>query len=134
MARADMDGKQRQKDSNINNTWTITRHFDIVIAITNITTPVHVEALEQMHYRIRDCSHHIVSVFYQKNSIELLSTSRIQRFSSMSYAAARYRSVYNEKIKTITLLDKLIPWIEREGKKADSNSSSSSNYSSENDN
>ncbi|GES92568.1 hypothetical protein GLOIN_2v1770212 [Rhizophagus clarus] len=34
----------------------VTGHFDIVIAITNITTPVHVEALAQMLYRIRDCS------------------------------------------------------------------------------
>ncbi|RGB35012.1 hypothetical protein C1646_759824 [Rhizophagus diaphanus] len=45
-----MDGKQRQKDfSNIDVAW--------VIAITNITTPVHVEALVQMLYQIRDCSH-----------------------------------------------------------------------------
>ena len=48
----------------------VTGHFDIVIAITNIATPVHVEALVQMLYRIRDCSHRIVSVFYQKNSNE----------------------------------------------------------------
>ncbi|CAI2190494.1 12339_t:CDS:1 [Funneliformis geosporum] len=59
-----MDGKQRQKDfSNINDTWgkldciaytntveagisfEITDHFDIIIAITNIDTPVHVKAL-----------------------------------------------------------------------------------------
>ncbi|GBB94707.1 hypothetical protein RclHR1_02400003 [Rhizophagus clarus] len=49
----------------------VTGHFDIVIAITNITTPVHVEALAQMLYRIRDCSRRIVFVFYQKNSNEL---------------------------------------------------------------
>ncbi|CAG8716318.1 2802_t:CDS:1, partial [Scutellospora calospora] len=60
----DIDGKQRQKDfSNINNAWgeldciaytntvearisfKVTSHFDIVIAITNITTPVHIKAL-----------------------------------------------------------------------------------------
>jgi hypothetical protein len=64
-----MDGKQRQKDfSNINDAWgelncvaytntveasisfEITGHFDIVITITNIATPVHVEALAQMLY------------------------------------------------------------------------------------
>ncbi|POG58028.1 hypothetical protein GLOIN_2v1790944, partial [Rhizophagus irregularis DAOM 181602=DAOM 197198] len=85
-----MDGKQRQKDfSNIDVAWgeldcvaytntveaeisfEVTGHFDIVIAITNITTPVHVEALAQMLYRIRDCPRRIVSVFYQKNSNEL---------------------------------------------------------------
>ncbi|GBC01263.1 hypothetical protein RclHR1_41100001, partial [Rhizophagus clarus] len=49
----------------------VTGHFDIVIAITNIATPVHVKALAQMLYRIRDCPHRIVSVFYQKNSNEL---------------------------------------------------------------
>ncbi|GBB96825.1 hypothetical protein RclHR1_28460001 [Rhizophagus clarus] len=49
----------------------VTDHFDIVIAITNITTPVHVEALAQMLYQIRDCSRRIVSLFYQKNSNEL---------------------------------------------------------------
>src|SRR6266480_4297777 len=86
----DMDGKQRQRDfSNINVAWSeldcvaytntveaeisseVTGHFDIVIAITNIATPVHVKALAQMLYRIRDCSHRIVSIFYQKNSNEL---------------------------------------------------------------
>ncbi|CAI2183342.1 12861_t:CDS:2 [Funneliformis geosporum] len=52
----DIDGKQRQKDfSNINIAWAgisfeITGHFDIVIAITNIATPVHVEAFAQMLY------------------------------------------------------------------------------------
>ena len=78
-----MDGKQRQKDfSNIDVAWgeldcvaytntveagisfEVTGHFDIVIAITNIATPVHVEALAQMLYRIRDCPRRIVSVFY----------------------------------------------------------------------
>ncbi|CAG8749569.1 25777_t:CDS:1, partial [Gigaspora rosea] len=86
----DMDGKQRQEDfSDINTVWgeldciaytntveagisfEVTGHFDIVIAITNIATPVHVEALAQMLYRIRDCPRRIVSVFYQKNSNEL---------------------------------------------------------------
>ncbi|CAG8601647.1 23256_t:CDS:1 [Gigaspora rosea] len=86
----DIDGKQRQKDfSNINIAWgeldcvaytntveagisfEITGHFDVVIAITNIATPVHVEAFAQMLYRIRDCPRHIVSIFYQKNSNEL---------------------------------------------------------------
>ncbi|RIA89294.1 hypothetical protein C1645_825059 [Glomus cerebriforme] len=32
----------------------VTGHFDIIIAITNITTPVHVETLAQMLYRIHD--------------------------------------------------------------------------------
>ncbi|CAG8624586.1 15658_t:CDS:2, partial [Gigaspora rosea] len=86
----DMDRKQRQKDfSDINTAWgeldyiaytntvkvgisfEVTGHFDIVIAIMNIAIPVHVEALAQMLYRICDCSHHIVSVFYQKNFNEL---------------------------------------------------------------
>ncbi|CAG8801394.1 34408_t:CDS:2 [Gigaspora margarita] len=59
-----MDRKQRQKDFfNIDVTW--------VIAITNIATPVHVEALAQMLYRIRDSPRRIVSMFYQKNSNEL---------------------------------------------------------------
>jgi hypothetical protein len=46
-------------------------YFDIVIAITNIATPVHVEALAQMLYRIRDSPCCVVSLFYQKNSNEL---------------------------------------------------------------
>ncbi len=89
-----IDGKQRQKDfSNINDTWDelncvaytntmeagisfeITGHFDIVIAITNIATPVHVEALAQMLYQIRDSPRRIVSLFYQKNSNELFRLS-----------------------------------------------------------
>ncbi|POG61886.1 hypothetical protein GLOIN_2v1485886 [Rhizophagus irregularis DAOM 181602=DAOM 197198] len=40
-------------------------------AIINIATPVHVEALAQMLYRIRDCPRRIVFLFYQKNSNEL---------------------------------------------------------------
>ncbi|GBC44791.1 uncharacterized protein OCT59_014244 [Rhizophagus irregularis] len=39
--------------------------------IINIATPVHVEALAQMLYRIRDCPRRIVFLFYQKNSNEL---------------------------------------------------------------
>ena len=65
----DMDGKQRQKDfSDINVAWSkldciaytntveaeisfeVTGHFNIVIAITNIATSVHVKALAQMLY------------------------------------------------------------------------------------
>ncbi|CAI2183577.1 14876_t:CDS:2, partial [Funneliformis geosporum] len=49
----------------------ITGHFNIVIAITNIATPVHVEALVQMLYRICDSPYCIVFLFYQKNSNEL---------------------------------------------------------------
>ncbi|CAG8852447.1 20192_t:CDS:2, partial [Gigaspora margarita] len=55
-----LDAKQRQKDfSNIDVAWAgisfeVMGHFDIVIAITNIATPVHVKALAQMLYRIRD--------------------------------------------------------------------------------
>ncbi|CAG8577082.1 13066_t:CDS:2, partial [Racocetra persica] len=64
----DMDGKQRQKDfSDINITWSeldciaytntveagisfeVTGHFDIVIAITNITTPVHKNSNKLFH-------------------------------------------------------------------------------------
>jgi len=86
----DMDGKQRQRDfSDINIAWDeldcvaytntvearisfkVTGHFDIIIAITNIAIPVHVEALAQMFYRIHDCPRCIVSLFYQKNSNEL---------------------------------------------------------------
>ncbi|CAI2179008.1 9148_t:CDS:2, partial [Funneliformis geosporum] len=81
----DMDGKQRQKGfSNINDAWDklncvaytntvkadisfeITRHFDIVITITNITTSVHVETLAQMLYQIpikkhREWNNNIIS-------------------------------------------------------------------------
>jgi hypothetical protein len=46
-------------------------YFNIVIAITNIATPVHVEAFAQILYRIRDCFRRIISIFYQKNSNEL---------------------------------------------------------------
>ena len=46
-------------------------YFDIVIAITNIATPVHIEALVQILYRIHDCFYYIVFLFYQKNSNEL---------------------------------------------------------------
>ena len=86
----DMDGRQRQKDfSDINIAWDeldcvaytntvdagilfeVMGHFDIVIAITNVTTPVHVEALAQMLYRIHDCLRRIIFMFYQKNSNEL---------------------------------------------------------------
>ncbi|CAG8577663.1 1947_t:CDS:2 [Gigaspora margarita] len=49
----------------------VTNHFDIVIAITNIATSVHVEAFVQMLYPIRDSPCRIVSIFYQKNSNEL---------------------------------------------------------------
>ncbi len=81
-----MNEKQRQKDFfNINVTWSkldcvaytntvktgisfeIIGHFDIIIVITNIATPVHVEALVQMLYQICNSPHHIVSLFYQKN-------------------------------------------------------------------
>ncbi|CAJ0826452.1 12239_t:CDS:2 [Entrophospora sp. SA101] len=70
----DMDGKQRKKDFlDINTAWgeldcvaytnTVEagisfekpNHFDIVIGITNIETPVNVEAFIQMMFRIRDC-------------------------------------------------------------------------------
>ncbi|PKK57159.1 hypothetical protein RhiirC2_798576 [Rhizophagus irregularis] len=95
----DMDGKQRQKDfSNIDVAWgvldcvaytntvkagisfEVTGHFDIVIAITNIATPVHVEALAQMLYRIRDCPRRIISMFYQKNSNELFTHQAVRIF------------------------------------------------------
>ena len=49
----------------------ITGHFNIVIAITNIITSVHVEALVQMLYWICGSFHRIVFLFYQKNSNEL---------------------------------------------------------------
>ncbi|CAI2187093.1 13768_t:CDS:2 [Funneliformis geosporum] len=49
----------------------VTGHFDIVIAIINIVTPVHVETLTQMLYRIHDYPYCIISIFYQKNSNEL---------------------------------------------------------------
>ena len=41
-------------------------HFDIVIGITNIGTPVNVEAFIQMMFRIRDCEKRILSLYYQK--------------------------------------------------------------------
>ncbi|CAG8459218.1 6177_t:CDS:2, partial [Gigaspora rosea] len=81
----DMDGKQRKKDFlDINTAWgeldcvaytnTVEagisfekpNHFDIVIGITNIGTPVNVEAFIQMMFRIRDCEKHILSLYYQK--------------------------------------------------------------------
>ncbi|CAG8659049.1 827_t:CDS:1, partial [Diversispora eburnea] len=43
-------------------------HFDIVIAITNIRTPVNVEAFIQMMFRICDCEKCILSLYYQKIS------------------------------------------------------------------
>src|SRR5437764_3665472 len=86
----DMDGKQRKKDFlDINTAWgeldcvaytsTVeagisfekTDHFDAVIGITNIATPVNVEAFIQMMFRIRDCKKRILSLYYQKNSNEL---------------------------------------------------------------
>ncbi|CAJ0846472.1 10338_t:CDS:1, partial [Entrophospora sp. SA101] len=73
-----MDGKQRQDDfANIDATWSsldcviytstveagisfeISGYFDAVIGITNIITPVHVEAFAQMLFRIRDCPLHM---------------------------------------------------------------------------
>ncbi|CAG8539150.1 39_t:CDS:2 [Scutellospora calospora] len=42
-----------------------------IIAIINIATLVHIEALVQILYQIRNCSCHIISMFYQKNSNEL---------------------------------------------------------------
>ncbi|CAG8528766.1 4329_t:CDS:2, partial [Diversispora eburnea] len=45
-------------------------HFDIVIGITNIATPVNVEAFIQMMFRIRDCKKRILSLYYQKISNE----------------------------------------------------------------
>ncbi|CAJ0845541.1 7602_t:CDS:1 [Entrophospora sp. SA101] len=89
----DMDGKQRKNDFlDINTAWgeldcvaytnTVEagisfekpNHFDIVIGITNIATPVNVEAFIQMMFRIRDCEKRILSLFYQKNSNELSRT------------------------------------------------------------
>ncbi|CAJ0847115.1 9_t:CDS:2 [Entrophospora sp. SA101] len=49
----------------------IPNHFDIVIGITNIGTPVNVEAFIQMMFRIRDCEKRILSLYYQKISNEL---------------------------------------------------------------
>ncbi|CAG8503509.1 10593_t:CDS:10 [Scutellospora calospora] len=45
-------------------------HFDIVIGITNIGTPVNIEAFIQMIFRIHDCEKHILSLYYQKISSE----------------------------------------------------------------
>ncbi|KAF0405054.1 helicase [Gigaspora margarita] len=45
-------------------------HFDIVIGITNIGTPVNVEAFILMMFRIRDCEKCILSLYYQKISSE----------------------------------------------------------------
>ncbi|CAJ0835506.1 9888_t:CDS:2 [Entrophospora sp. SA101] len=86
----DMDGKQRKKDFlDINTAWgeldcvaytsTVeagisfekTDHFDAVIGITNIATPVNVEAFIQMMFRIRDCKKRILSLYYQNISNEL---------------------------------------------------------------
>ncbi|CAI2164203.1 14035_t:CDS:2 [Funneliformis geosporum] len=86
----DIDRKQRKKDfSDINTAWgeldcvaytsTVeagisfekTNHFDAVIGITNITTPVNVEAFIQMMFRICDCKKRILSFYYQKNSSDL---------------------------------------------------------------
>ncbi|CAI2193576.1 5160_t:CDS:2, partial [Funneliformis geosporum] len=86
----DIDGKQRKKDfSDINTAWgeldcvayisTIeagisfekTNHFDAVIGITNITTPVNIEAFIQMMFRIRNYKKQILSFYYQKNSSDL---------------------------------------------------------------
>ncbi|CAG8651519.1 3941_t:CDS:1, partial [Paraglomus occultum] len=44
----------------------ISGYFDAVIGITNIATPVHVEAFAQMLFRIRDCPLRIVSLYHSK--------------------------------------------------------------------
>ncbi|CAJ0902392.1 14640_t:CDS:2, partial [Entrophospora sp. SA101] len=49
----------------------IPNHFDIVIGIINIGTPVNVEAFIQMMFRICDCEKRILSLYYQKISNEL---------------------------------------------------------------
>jgi len=80
-----MDGKQCQDDfANIDATWSaldcviytstveagisfeISGYFDAVIGITNIATPVHVEAFAQMLFRIRDCPLCMVSLYHSK--------------------------------------------------------------------
>ncbi|CAJ0873573.1 5298_t:CDS:1 [Entrophospora sp. SA101] len=80
-----MDGKQRQDDfANIDATWSaldcviytstveagisfeISGYFDAVIGITNIATPVHVEAFAQMLFRIRDCPLRMISLYHSK--------------------------------------------------------------------
>ncbi|CAI2179391.1 198_t:CDS:2 [Funneliformis geosporum] len=48
-----------------------TNYFEAVIGITNITTPVNVEAFIQMIFQIRDCKKCILSFYYQKNSSDL---------------------------------------------------------------
>ncbi|CAI2194284.1 11078_t:CDS:2, partial [Funneliformis geosporum] len=48
-----------------------TDHFDAVIGITNIVTPVNVKAFIQMMFRIRDCKKRILFLYYQKNSNKL---------------------------------------------------------------
>ncbi|RIA79459.1 hypothetical protein C1645_840623 [Glomus cerebriforme] len=48
-----------------------TDHFDAVIGITNIVTPVNVKAFVQMIFQIRDCKRRILSLYYQRNSSEL---------------------------------------------------------------
>ncbi|RIA97818.1 hypothetical protein C1645_813528 [Glomus cerebriforme] len=48
-----------------------TDHFDAVIGITNVVTPVNVEAFIQMIFQIRDCKRRILFFYYQRNSSEL---------------------------------------------------------------
>ncbi|CAG8558620.1 5622_t:CDS:2, partial [Diversispora eburnea] len=80
-----MDGKQCQDDfANIDVTrssldcviytstmeagisFEISEYFDVVIGITNIATPVHIEAFAQMLFRICNCSLRIVSLYHSK--------------------------------------------------------------------
>ncbi|CAI2178663.1 18386_t:CDS:2 [Funneliformis geosporum] len=102
-----MDGKQRQKDfSNINDAWSeldcvaytniveagisfkITGHFDIVIAITNIATPVHIEALAQMFYRICDSPCHIQG-HDEENAMKGLKAEENKQWKIACYKAEK---------------------------------------------
>ncbi|CAI2193278.1 18292_t:CDS:2, partial [Funneliformis geosporum] len=90
MARALLDCIAYTNTVEAEISFEVTGHFNIVIAITNIATPVHVEALAQMLYQIRDCSHHIISVFYQKNSNELFRPPAFIEVEHQKHLSAKY--------------------------------------------
>ncbi|RGB22106.1 hypothetical protein C1646_776638 [Rhizophagus diaphanus] len=60
--RAHLDFIAYKNTVEIEISFEVTGYFDIVIVITNIATPVHVEVLAQMLYRICDCSHQLESI------------------------------------------------------------------------
>ncbi|CAI2193156.1 19623_t:CDS:2, partial [Funneliformis geosporum] len=77
----------------------ITSHFDIVIAITNIATPVHIEALTQMLYRI--CCENIQAELESARSNNLLTA--IKGHHELDNNIITYK--INESLAIITFIE-----------------------------